>query len=102
MTNTVATTILQQLGGGRFTVITGARNFLGHADGLQFDLPNHFAKDGINRVLVKLNDADLYDLTFYKIAKGGMSVVTIATESMVYADNLRRVFTAATGLDTNL
>ena len=36
---TVANTILQQLGGNKFRVMTGAKNFVGSNDALTFRLP---------------------------------------------------------------
>ncbi len=64
---TVATTILEQLGGRRFLVMTGARYLLAHAAALSFQLPSNFAKNGINRVRVDLNSHDLYDVTFSRL-----------------------------------
>ena len=40
--NQVAETILAQLGGRKFQVMTGAKYFLGGADYLQFKLPSNF------------------------------------------------------------
>lgn len=96
----VAQTILQQLGGNRFAVMTGAKNFVGSDDALSFALPSNFARNGINRVRVTLQPSDTYTVTFFKIR--GTKVAEIATRDDVYADSLQTVFKHVTGLDTHL
>ncbi|WP_022721619.1 hypothetical protein [Rhodopseudomonas sp. B29] len=99
--NTIAQTILEQLGGRRFVAMTGARNFLSHNDGaLSFALPSNFATAGINRVKITLTPTDDYTIEFAKVR--GVSIKTIASVDGVYADTLRDVFTDRTGLDTSL
>jgi len=101
----VAKTILAQLGGNRFAVMTGAKNLMHGADSngspyLSFKLPSRFATNGINFVRVTLTPADDYKVEFVKV--WGMNLKTIAVREGVYADTLRSVFTEATGLDTSL
>lgn len=108
----VATTIWQQLGGKRFAVMTGAKDPLALGEssgaplgGLRFSLPTGFSqKDGkstgINRVFIRLNSSDTYDIEFG--GARGRSYTIRATAEDVYADNLREVFTRYTGLDTSL
>ena len=93
----VAAEILRQLGGGRFTAMTGARRFLATEDGLRFGLGR--AKDGINVVTVNLNGRDYYDVEFAKAR--GFKVSTVGRFEDVSADALRGVFERATGLLTN-
>jgi hypothetical protein len=95
---TVANTILAQLGGRAFKVITGAKDFVGGADSLSFSIPK--AKKGINKVRIVLNAADTYDVTFYKYAR--LDLNEIATVNNVYCDQLQDVFTTHTGLYTSL
>jgi hypothetical protein len=99
-----AETILAQLGGRRFIVMTGAKNFLALESGaLRFTLPARFARDGINLVEIALNGRDLYDVTFMRYnVRAREAVKTIATESDIYCDMLRECFTRATGLHTSL
>lgn len=68
----VATEILSQLGGNKFRVMTGAKHFLDTGNGLDFSLPGSggFCKDGINKVVIKLNSMDTYDIKFLKIRGG--------------------------------
>lgn len=98
---TVAHTILAQLGGNRFTAMTGAKNFVGSENSLSFRIPGSgFAKDGINAVRITLNGLDLYDVAFSRI-RGG-AVKTLYTETNIYADKLQEVFRLHTGLHTSL
>lgn len=108
----VARTILQQLGGKRFQVMTGAKNALSLGPssgapygGLQFALPKGFSQlngksTGINRVIIKLNSSDTYDIEFGNAR--GTSYKVVNTAEGIYADSLREVFTRYTGLDTSL
>lgn len=95
-----AETIIDQLGGHKFRLMTGADTFVTLKSGLQFKLPSRFAKNGINRVRIELNTSDLYDLTFYKIQ--GVDVKEVASVQDVYGDKLQAVFKEHTGLDTSL
>lgn len=98
---TVANTILEQLGGNRFRVMTGAKNFIGDTKSLTFRLPgNGFCKDGINCVRVTLNPSDTYTIEFLKIR--GMKVATVKTMSDVYSDRLRPLVAETTGLALSL
>lgn len=103
---TVAQTILQQLGGGRFSAMTGAKDFLGSEaeKSLTFRLPSNFATNGINRVKITLDWTDTYTVEAMKITKGraGLKMTAIETRKLVYSDDLQRVFTEMTGLDTHL
>lgn len=95
---TVANTILEQLGGNRFSCMTGAKNFVGGENMLMFSITK--ANGGINKVRITLNANDLYDVEFFKMGKFDYKV--IAEQSDVYADSLRAVFTAHTNLYTSL
>lgn len=108
----VARTILEQLGGKRFQVMTGAKNAVALGPdsgapygGLQFALPTGFSQlngkpTGINRVIIKLNSSDTYDIEFG--GARGTAYTVKATAEGIYADSLREVFTRYTGLDTSL
>ena len=96
----VAQTILQQLGGNKFRVMTGAKDFIGSDNALSFSLPSNFAKGGINRIRVVLDADDTYVMGFHKVR--GTSVIDVARESGLYFDMLQSTFTQHTGLDTHL
>jgi len=99
---TIANTIIAQLGGRRFTVMTGAKDFCATETGLSFRLPGAggYCKNGINRVRIALTGRDDYDVFFHRVR--GAKLTTIAMHSGIYAEQLRDVFTAATGLQTSL
>ncbi len=94
----VANTILAQLGGNHFAAMTGARHIMDIGSALQFKLPARFAKSGIVAVRIKLEASDTYTMTFY----AGRSSRVVAEVERVYADQLRAIFTAHTGLHTSL
>lgn len=98
----VAEGILEQLGGRKFLAMTAATKLLsfnepGHG-GLQFKLPRRGAraKLGIDAVRITLELSDTYTMDFYK----GMEKVRLI--GSLYSDDLRRVFTEVTGLETSL
>ena len=96
-----AQTILAQLGGRRFIVMTGAKHLAGDDTGLQFSLPGGgFCRDGINKVRITLNSMDLYDVDYYRIR--GTRAVVVAESRGLYADMLADDFTEKTGLAVSL
>ena len=95
-----AQTILHQLGGNRFALMTGAKNFLAAPDALHFKLPCNFAKDGINAVRVTLAGDDTYTVDYLRAR--GTSLKTVSCSSGIYCDRLQSDFSAVTGLATKL
>ena len=65
----VAETILSQLGGNRFRVMTGAKNFAATDNSLRMRIGRN--KTNANYMEVSLNMLDLYDITFAKVTKMG-------------------------------
>lgn len=109
----VAENIRQQLGGSRFAVMTGAKNFVAIDNGLRFRIGRNASK--ANMVEITLNGLDLYDIKFikhtpysFKIKADGTfketqeSSKTIAEYSDYYGDMLQSVFTRVTGMYTHL
>lgn len=95
----VAKEILNQLGGNKFVVMTGAKNLVALENGLMFSI-GRGAKKSINKVVVKLNSMDLYGMEFWNIR--GANVKTVATAQNVYCDQLQEIFTKETGFYTSL
>jgi len=89
-----AAELLKQLGGNKFIAMTGAKNFTIGKDGLAFKIGRN-AK-AVNYVVIQLNGKDLYDMKFQK----GTRVLKKAND--VYADQLQKMFTKYTGMDTRL
>jgi len=94
----VAKTILQQLGGRRFIVMTGAKNMTDHGKALSFRIPK--GKGGINYVKITLTGRDDYDMEFGRIH--ALKYTVKKTLSGVYFDQLQPIFTEYTGLYTSL
>lgn len=97
-----AQTILDQLGGRRFSVMTGAKNYVAGPEGLSFRLPggSGYYRGGINAVRVKLTSLDLYDVTYSRVR--GSKIVTVTESTGLYADMLQGDFERVTGLRTSL
>ena len=98
----IANTIWQQLGGQRFSVMTGVKPVCyGERDGKVY-LMMHVGrnKNNINFFEVLYNAAkDLYEICF--IRKRGVEAHTIAKYDDVYCDMLETIFTQYTGLVTS-
>lgn len=97
---TVAQNILAQLGSNRFRVMTGAKDFVNTGNGLSFRVGRN-AK-GVTHVRIELTPADLYAVSFLKYSARTFTSTVVAEADGVYADQLQRVFTEHTGLDTHL
>lgn len=95
---TVANTIREQLGGKRFDLMTGAKNFTGSDRALSFQIGRN--AHGVTHVRVELNGRDLYDVKFFAVR--GTSVKPKGEANDVYAEQLRATFTCFTGLYTSL
>jgi len=97
----IAKTILEQLGGNKFVVMTGAKNLTGLPNGLSFKLPGaEFAKQGVNYVKITLDPSDTYTMEFGRTR--GSEYKVINTHNDIYFDVLQEVFTRETGLETHL
>ena len=93
----VAQTILAQLGGRMFTMMTGAKQMTAGSDGLG-SLSMRIGQNchHITALKVVLEPSDTYTLTFYR----GLKVAK--TFEDVYCDQLRDIFTEVTGMYTSL
>jgi hypothetical protein len=99
---TVAKTILEQLGGGRFVAMTGCKNFVGTENALTFKIPR--AKDGINACEIKLEPSDTYKVRFFRVGdrRTGYKHTDKSVHEDIYCDSLQDLFTRVTGLYTSL
>lgn len=100
----IAKTILEQMGGRRFAVMTGCKDFIGLRNGLQMSLARN--KTSANRLKVILDeDTDTYTMYFYRQSMTkhfDIKVKEIAKYEGVYFDMLQDIFTQVTGLYTRL
>ena len=90
--------VIQQLGGGRFIAMTGAKDFFLGPKGMVFKIGRN--SKGINYVRISLNFMDTYDIQFLQVRKFKEKVKSEAKG--VYADMIRDVFEQHTGLRTSL
>lgn len=96
----VAETILAQLGGaGRLAVMLGAHGFIGDEKSLAFRFKCR-GVDGSNAFRVVLDPSDTYTIEFLSL-RGSKRTVR-ATRENVYAEDLRPIFEAQTGLRLSL
>jgi len=96
---------LKQLGGNRFIMMTGAKNFGVGPKGMGFKIGRNSKK--INYIRIDLDRGkDLYNMEFIRMArkKGELSPTMKVVKKIkgVYADQLRDLFTKYTGMYTSL
>lgn len=96
----IANTILEQLGGRRFAIMTGAKEFGQTEKGLYFKLP------GGKHFKIVLNGNDLYDMSYIRngrFYKGNyIDAKTLSHRDDICVENMREVFTSMTGLYTSI
>jgi hypothetical protein len=95
----VAETILEQLGGNKFRMMTGAKNFGGTEDSLSMRIGRNSSNS--NYLKITLNSMDTYDMTFAKLTRMG-ELKSVKEYSNVYNDMLTDTFTSHTGMHTSL
>jgi len=95
-----ANTLLQQLGGNKFMVMTGAKNLM--VDKEEKSLHMRIGKNskGINHLKITYMPDDTYTMDFGRIRKLDYKVVR--SVKSVYAEALQDVFTEVTGMYTSL
>ena len=89
--------ILNQLGGNRFIMMTGAKHFGVGKEGLSFKIGRNSKQ--VNHIKVDYDRGrDLYNMKFDWVTKRGIK--NKKTVKGVYADQLQRVFSMHTGMAT--
>ena len=104
MDNLIAKTILQQIGGHRFAVMTESRDFINLGNGLRMSLSRN--KTSANRLEIIYDEgADLYNVRFYRQSMNRKTFEVTAKDIKkiegVYCDMLEDIFTDVTGLYTH-
>lgn len=105
MSNEIANTIYQQLGGGCFAYMVGAKKLISAENKLIIHLTRStFLGTKGNRLTITLNALDLYDIQYTSVTtRNGEWKEKVLGESLgVYADMLRDEFTRLTGLETRI
>lgn len=98
MNNTICKTILEQLGGNRFLIMTGSKNvtFAGNTVHMRL-IPN---SSHTNRMSITLEATDLYTMKFTSFFRGKSTVKVQFND--VYCDQLVPLFEQTTGLRASL
>lgn len=94
----IAAIILMQLGGGRFTAMTGSKNYVALGNGFGCKLRRNNTKG--NYMRITLNAMDTYDMEFLLITSRKMTSKSKCEG--LYDDMLQSIFTRETGLNTSL
>lgn len=97
----VAQTILEQLGGNKFVVMTGAKNLSGDEDGLNFKIGRNKSSANIVRINYK-KGKDLYQVRFLKWNQKSCEMTEVKVFEDVYCEQLKEIFESITGLATSL
>lgn len=100
MTNDIARTIYDQMGGRTFAMLTGSKQFVSTANGLHFKVGRN-AK-GITHVRITLKGDDTYHVEFCKWNGRTLQMRTVHESEGVYWDMLKDVFETHTGLYVTL
>ena len=95
----VAKTILEQLGGNKFRMMTGAKNFMGFTEGLVMKIGRNSSNS--NYLKITLNSMDTYDMEFAKLTRMGEKK-SVTEYNNIYNDMLTDQFTTHTGMYTSL
>jgi len=86
--------IINQMGGfNKLSIMINARCFVKDENSLTFKFSGSKL---FNCLKIKLNESDLYDLTFYKLGK--MNIKKIEEYKNIYAENLISIFENKTNL----
>lgn len=106
----IANTILQQLGGHKFIVMTGSKHFVADGNTLKMCLARN--SSGANRLHIILDADDTYTMRFfhYTAPRFNHKTFTFSEEKIkeiktiegIYCDMLQDIFTETTGLYTHL
>ena len=95
----IANEIYRQLGGNKFAVMTGAKNFIDIENGIRMKIGRN--KTNHNWMEVTLNSLDLYDVAFAKLTKLGERK-SLKEYKNGYNDSLVELFETHTGMYTKL
>ena len=90
---------LKQLGGNKFIMMTGAKNFAVGPKGMGFKIGRN--SKGVNYIRIDLDRGrDLYNMEFIQMRGGNLKIKSKVKG--VYNDQLQKIFTKHTGMYTSL
>ena len=91
-------TILNQLGGKKFSVMVGMKDLSAAGNYIQFKIGRNSSK--ANLVRVELMGDDTYTMTFMSFR--GVNIKILKEFTGVYCDQLENIFSSFTGMATRL
>lgn len=92
----VAKTIIDQLGGPMFIMMTGSKNFVAIDDGVQFTVGSG-AEYGVNKMRIVLTPEDAYDISAMSVDNVADVVEEKCAISRIHHDQLKDAFYSCTG-----
>jgi hypothetical protein len=102
----IASTILKQIGGNRFLVMTGSHTLVSNRTNKSLSMKLRRNKSRANFLTISVNAMDTYDMLFisYKVNSKTqeLKMDTIKELKGIYNDQLEAMFTDVTGLYTSL
>ena len=100
MTHTISETIFNQLGGNRFSFMTGCKWHRSYENGILIKLTRNNSKAQF--LEIRLNGNDLYDMNFFKVNRNTLDWITTSKQTDVFCDQLASIFESVTHLYTKL
>jgi hypothetical protein len=100
----IAEEILRQLGGGRFKVMTGSKDFTVIKNGLRFKVGSNSKRVNAMEIVLDADDTYTVRAMWVQMSRKTFQVTTTMRDEMsgVYNDMLQDVFTRMTGMYTHL
>lgn len=95
----IAQNILQQLGGRKFILATGAKDLVSSGNSLSLKFPKNM-KGGANYLTITLNSNDSYNIDFGSLR--GNDVKRIILKQNISSNQLKNTFSEVTGLVLNI
>lgn len=92
----IALTILEQLGGRLFLMLTGSTGLVDSGRGLQLKIGSNAKR--VTHMRIDLADDDTYSIKFYRVTKRGLDITVLSEMEMINAEQLKDIFEEATGL----
>ena len=100
--STVSQTILDQLGGRGFSMITGSRNYTTSHEGRGLTFQVGSNSKGVTHVEIVLEASDTYTVRFSRLDAKTLKFTTLAEREDVYVEDLLDIFEDCTGLFATL
>ncbi len=95
-------TILSQLGGGGFALLTGSKNFTTSHEERALTFQPGANPKSVTHIEIILEPSDTYRMRFSRLNSRTCELATLAEHTEVYAEDLLDIFEQETGLFATL